>query len=118
MTTAVDELIEKSAHRLEDVSARVGSENGLKARLREELIDDAQFLRKLKPSAIAARVHGERPPEDRQTVPLLEQPPPRPARHAGAGGPHPLVVIAAAFVAGYVLAKVIDWRGHAHPRIA
>jgi hypothetical protein len=28
----------------------------------------------------------------------------------------PLVVVGAAFVAGIVLAKVIDWRGHAHPR--
>jgi hypothetical protein len=31
-------------------------------------------------------------------------------------GPNPFVVAGAAFVAGTVLAKVIDWRGHAHPR--
>ena len=28
----------------------------------------------------------------------------------------PLAVLAAALAAGVVLAKWIDWRGHAHPR--
>ena len=28
----------------------------------------------------------------------------------------PWLVIGAAFAAGYLLAKVVDWRGHAHPR--
>jgi len=31
-------------------------------------------------------------------------------------GPDPLVVAAAAAVVGVLLAKVIDWRAHAHPR--
>jgi len=31
-------------------------------------------------------------------------------------GPNPFVVAGAAFAAGTVLAKLIDWRGHAHPR--
>jgi hypothetical protein len=39
----------------------------------------------------------------------------RPARRPG-NGPSPLVVIGAAFVAGLLGAKVIDWRSHAHPR--
>ena len=30
--------------------------------------------------------------------------------------PNPFVVIAAAYWLGSLLAKVIDWRGHAHPR--
>jgi hypothetical protein len=30
--------------------------------------------------------------------------------------PNPLVVVGAAFGAGSLLAKLIDWRGHAHPR--
>ena len=29
---------------------------------------------------------------------------------------NPLLIVGAAFVAGIVIAKVIDWRGHAHPR--
>jgi hypothetical protein len=111
--TAVDELIEKGAERLEQASDRVGSGNGFKGRLREELADDAQFLRKLKPSAIAARAHGEKPPEDT----MVATPPPRPQRRSSGGGPNPLLVVACAFVAGYVLAKLVDWRGHAHPRV-
>jgi hypothetical protein len=31
-------------------------------------------------------------------------------------GPNPFVVAGAAFAVGSVLAKLIDWRGHAHPR--
>jgi hypothetical protein len=31
-------------------------------------------------------------------------------------GPNPFVVAGAAFAIGIVLAKLIDWRGHAHPR--
>jgi hypothetical protein len=30
--------------------------------------------------------------------------------------PNPFVVVGAALVAGVVLAKWIDWRGHGHPR--
>jgi hypothetical protein len=29
---------------------------------------------------------------------------------------NPFVVVAAAAAAGVLLAKVLDWRGHAHPR--
>jgi hypothetical protein len=36
---------------------------------------------------------------------------PKPSR-----GPNPFLVAGAAFAVGSVLAKVIDWRGHAHPR--
>jgi hypothetical protein len=50
-------------------------------------------------------------------------PPPRPSSFepkqktkAKRGGPPPIVIVGAAFVAGIVLAKVVDWRGHAHPR--
>jgi hypothetical protein len=32
------------------------------------------------------------------------------------GGPNPVVVVAAAALAGVLVAKLIDWRGHAHPR--
>jgi hypothetical protein len=29
----------------------------------------------------------------------------------------PWLVVGAALAAGYVLAKIVDWRGHAHPRL-
>jgi hypothetical protein len=32
-------------------------------------------------------------------------------------GLSPWVVIGAALAGGFVLAKVLDWRGHAHPRV-
>jgi hypothetical protein len=38
-------------------------------------------------------------------------------RRLRSGGPSPAVVLIGAFAAGFLLAKVIDWRGHAHPRI-
>jgi hypothetical protein len=37
-------------------------------------------------------------------------------RRLTTAGPSPVVIVAAAFAAGFLLAKVIDWRGHAHPR--
>ena len=42
--------------------------------------------------------------------------PPEKKGAGGGGGPNPFLVIGVALVAGIVLAKVIDWRGHAHPR--
>ncbi len=42
--------------------------------------------------------------------PQLDPPPSRKR------GPNPFVVAGAAFGAGSLLAKLIDWRGHAHPR--
>ena len=39
---------------------------------------------------------------------------PRPKRSGG--GPSPFLIVGAAFVAGILVAKVIDWRSHAHPR--
>jgi hypothetical protein len=32
------------------------------------------------------------------------------------GGPNPFAAAAAAFVLGVLIAKIIDWRGHAHPK--
>ena len=38
-------------------------------------------------------------------------------RHGKGGlGPNPFVVAGAAFAVGSLLAKLIDWRSHAHPR--
>jgi hypothetical protein len=31
-------------------------------------------------------------------------------------GPSPWLVLGAAFAAGVLAAKILDWRGHAHPR--
>jgi hypothetical protein len=44
--------------------------------------------------------------------------PDRPKQKKPAGkGPNPLLIAAAAFAVGIVAAKLVDWRGHAHPRL-
>jgi hypothetical protein len=41
---------------------------------------------------------------------------PQHSRPRAKSGPNPFVVAGAAFGIGSVLAKLIDWRSHAHPR--
>jgi hypothetical protein len=52
--------------------------------------------------------------------PAAAHPAPRPMSKkkpsAKRGGPPPVLIVGAAFVAGILLAKFVDWRGHAHPR--
>ncbi len=110
--------VDRLADRLEAVSEREAAKGGFHGKLADELADDAAFLRKLKPSLIRARARGEAPsdqrPREAVTVPSGPQLPPRPK--PGGDGPNPFVVVGIAFAVGLVLAKVIDWRSHAHPR--
>jgi hypothetical protein len=113
----VDALIEKGADRLQRLANEAAAEGGPKAKFAQELADDAAFLRKLKPSLIAARARGKAPtnqqPGSGSVAPSGPQLGPRPSRRRG---PNPFLVMGAAFAAGVLLAKVVDWRGHAHPR--
>jgi hypothetical protein len=120
----LDALVDRAANSLQRLANQAAAGgNGMKAKLAEELADDAAFLRKLKPSLMVARAKGEAPtnqkPGQGTVAPsgpqLGSRPKPKP-RKAGGGGPNPLLIVGAAFVAGIVIAKVIDWRGHAHPR--
>lgn len=114
-----DQLIDRAADRLRDIADRAAAEGGVKAKIAEPLAEDAAFLRKLKPSLIAARAKGEAPmnqPAGSGTPPAPTRPQlARPKRKKG-NGPNPFLIVGAALVAGIVIAKVIDWRGHAHPR--
>jgi hypothetical protein len=119
--TKADLLVERGAERLQQLAHRAANRrDGVGEWLAEELNEDAAFLRKLKPSLIAARARGESPAA--QPTPPAPQPPPqaskpdRPKKKKRNGGPSPLLIVGAAFVTGILLAKVIDWRGHAHPR--
>src|SRR5207248_1049757 len=56
--TKGDRLIEGAADRLEETAERLAGGDGLKAKAAAELAEDAHFLRKLKPSLIAARARG------------------------------------------------------------
>jgi hypothetical protein len=116
--TRGDTLVEKGASGLQRLSRRAAESRGLTAKLAPELADDAAFLRKLKPSLMVARARGRAPTNQKPgetpvapTGPQLE-PDSKPRR----GGPNPWLVIGAAFAVGVLVAKVIDWRGHAHPR--
>jgi len=130
MTSTADRKLDEAADRLQafvDESRRAG---GMKAKIAEALADDPAFLRKLKPSLIAARARGKAPtdqgpsepaePRHAPSGPQLERPSPhphpKPKRTSPAGGPNPFLVMAAALAVGVIAAKILDWRGHAHPR--
>jgi hypothetical protein len=128
-----DQLIERGASRLQELSRRAAAKGGVAAKFADELAEDAAFLRKLKPSLIKARAKGQAPtnqPTNEQPAPepaapsspqLGARPMPKPKKErrtggGGGGGLNPFLVAGAALAVGIVLAKVIDWRGHAHPR--
>jgi hypothetical protein len=117
--TKADRVIDRAASRLQQFADRAAAEGGVTAKLAQPLADDAAFLRKLKPSLMVKRAKGEAPtnqkPGEDTVVPAGPQLGKRPKPKRG-GGPNPWAVIGAALVTGIVLAKVIDWRGHAHPR--
>ncbi|MEK6275425.1 MAG: hypothetical protein AABM30_08815 [Actinomycetota bacterium] len=116
--TKADLLVDKAASRLQEIADKAAAEGGVAARLAQPLADDAAFLRKLKPSLILARAKGEAPtnqkPAQGSVAPSGPQLGKRPKRKAG--GPNAFLVLGVAFATGILLAKIIDWRGHAHPR--
>jgi hypothetical protein len=114
-----DQLIDRAANRLREMADRAAAEGGIASKLAEPLADDAAFLRKLKPSLIVARAKGEAPTDmpaggGAPTAPTKPQLGRRPKKRGS--GPNPFLVVGAALVTGIVIAKLIDWRGHAHPR--
>jgi hypothetical protein len=115
MTTKADEVVDKGADKLDELAEKTAADNGVKAKVSKELADDAAFLRKLKPSLIVKRAKGEAPIEEGRRAPrgpqLGERP--KPKRRKGL---NPWLVLGGAIVGGYFIAKVVDWRGHAHPR--
>jgi hypothetical protein len=126
--SAGDQRVERAADKLQAIADRMASESGIKSKLAQPLADDAEFLRKLKPSLIKARAKGQAPTNQRPgsgavapTGPQLgnrpaPKPKPKRAKRKRAGGPNPWLVAGVALAAGIGLAKWIDWRGHAHPR--
>lgn len=119
MTTA-DQKVERAANKLQQLANQLAGEGGVKARLAEPLASDADLIRKMKPSLIKARAKGEAPTDRQPSRPTLAPSSPplgkRRAERKGPGGPNPWLVVGVALAAGIVLAKWIDWRGHAHPR--
>ena len=126
--TKGDLLVERGAERLQELADRAAARgDGVGEWLSEELRTDAAFLRKLKPSLVKARAKGSAPTDQEPEAPPPASPTetavgsrPKPKgkkkKRKGGGGPSPVLVVGAALVAGIVLAKFVDWRGHAHPR--
>ena len=119
--TAADQKVERAANKLQRLANRLAGEGGGKAKLAEPLAEDADFIRKLKPSLIKARAKGEAPTNQQPgKAPLSPTSPqlgkrPKPKKKDG-GGPNPWLVVGVGLAAGILLAKWVDWRGHAHPR--
>jgi hypothetical protein len=112
-----DAILEKGADRLQELSDRAAASSGPAAKLAQPLADDAVLLRRMKPSLIAARLKGEAPTDlEPGSGAVVAPAKPASGLRAKRGGPSPILVIGAALVAGVVLAKVLDWRSHAHPR--
>ena len=120
MTTKADQAVERSADKLENLAERTAAEEGVKAKLSDELAGDAAFLRKLKPSLMVKRVKGEAPTNEKPGEPRRAPGSPQLGKRAKPTskrkGPSPWVVLGGAIVGGYFMAKVVDWRGPAHPR--
>lgn len=114
--TKADQTVEKAADRLDGFVRQARANGGLKAKVADALSDDPDFLRKLKPSLVAARAKGESPPPPPPSPAREPVPAPPPAPAGAKSGPSPWLVLGVALVAGYAIAKVIDWRSHAHPR--
>jgi len=114
-----DQLVDRAANSLQQLADRSATEGGVKGKFAQELADDAAFLRKLKPSLIVARAKGEAPtnqkPAQGHVAPSAPQLGKRPKPKRGTG-PSPFLILGVAFAAGILIAKIVDWRGHAHPR--
>jgi hypothetical protein len=118
MTTA-DQRVEQAANKLQQLANQFAGEGGMKAKLAGPLAEDAELLRRMKPSLIKARAKGEAPTDQQPARPTVAPSSPQLGKRrerTGGGGPNPWLVVGLALAAGIMLAKWIDWRGHAHPR--
>ena len=113
-----DAILDKGADRLQELADRAAASGGPAARLAEPLAEDAVLLRRMKPSLIAQRIKGEAPTdlEPGSGAAVAPAAPKVGKRPRWKGGPNPFLVVGVALAAGIVLAKALDWRGHAHPR--
>jgi len=114
MTTKADQAVDRAADHLQEMADKAAAEGGVAAKFAQPLADDAQFLRKLKPSLIRARAKGMAPTNQKPGHGSVN-PTGKPEKQPGkGGGPSPFLIIGVAFVVGIAVAKVIDWRNDAN----
>jgi hypothetical protein len=120
---AADQKVDQAADKVQELADKMAGEGGAKAKLADPLAEDADLIRRMKPSLIKARIKGEAPTDQKpgETViaPSGQQLGTRAApekKQGGRGGVNPWIVVGVALAVGIVLARWIDWRGDAHPR--
>ena len=118
---SADDRVDQAADKVQGFANRMAGEGGAKAKLAEPLAEDADLIRRMKPSLIKARAKGEapmnQPPGQGHVVaPSGPQLGKRPKPKKTGGGVSPWIVVGVALVAGVALAKWIDWRGHGDAR--
>src|ERR671932_2468300 len=74
----IDHTIDRAADKLQELANKAAGQNGLKGKLAEPLAEDAAFLRRLKPSLVAARVRGEAPTGEKPMSVTVRPVPPEP----------------------------------------
>ncbi|HET8606483.1 MAG TPA: hypothetical protein VFL66_05570 [Gaiellaceae bacterium] len=89
---------------------------GLRGRVEAEREEARELLARMKPRELAARATGpdesaEPDPDTAETQRIEREPASR-----GGDPRQALLVLAVCFTLGVLLAKLVDWRGHAHPR--
>jgi hypothetical protein len=109
-----DTVAEKAGSGLQRLSEKAAATGGAVGKLAEPLAQDAAFVRQLKPSLMVERARGEAPVDQKPGEGVVV--PPIAEREPRRGGPNPWLVVAGALAVGIIIARVIDWRGHAHPR--
>jgi hypothetical protein len=119
--TKADQAVDTAADKVASFVRNARTAGGIRGKLGAALANDPEFIRKLKPSLIKARAQGHGTTEPAGGMrhapsgPQLERPNPQKANRSS--GPSPWLVVGAALATGYLLAKIVDWRGHAHPRV-
>ena len=112
-----DDAVDKAADTLQKTADKAAERGGVAEKAAQPLADDAAFVRKLKPGLIAKRIKGELPTDQPPATGAPRAPSgPQLHRPRKGGGPNPFLVVGAAVALGVFLAKVLDWRSHAHPR--
>ena len=111
-----DQTVEHAADKLQRLAKQLAGEGGFKAKLAQPFAEDADLIRKMKPSLIKARAKGEAPTNQKPGRPTVARSSPqlgtrrKAKKKAGALGPW--IVVGVALAGGFMLAKWIDLRGH------
>jgi hypothetical protein len=114
-----DQTVEHAANKLQRLAKQLAGEGGFKGNLAQPLAEDADLIRKMKPSLIKARAKGEAPTNQKPGRPTVAPSGPQLGKRRKAkkkiAGMGPWIVLGAALAGGIMLAKWIDLRGHARP---